>query len=81
MEDSRTKVWHTIIFIKCLDIVFLLIIYSYIQYLELCSRIVRSCMKEPHRSTALKRAQQGLKYAKWAEGKQGELSMTVVNFA
>lgn len=57
---------------------------SYLQYLEFCSRIVRHSLKEPHRSAAIKRGEQGLKYAKWANGKQGENSkiplLTLTNY-
>ena len=46
----------------------------YIQYLEMCSRVVRYALKEPHRSVAIKRGEQGLKSAKWSDGKQGDIS-------
>lgn len=40
----------------------------------MCSRILRHSLKEPHRAAAIKRGEQGLKFAKWSEGKQGEVS-------
>lgn len=46
----------------------------YLQYLELCSRIVRYSLKEPLRAVAIKRGELGLKSAKWTSGKQGEVS-------
>lgn len=43
---------------------------SYLQYLELCSRVVRHSLKEEFRAAAIKRGEQGLKYGTWSEGKQ-----------
>lgn len=65
LEECRiiVKLTHLIIFA-----------YSYLQYLELCSRIVRSCLKEEFKAAAVKRGEEGLKFAKWSEGKQGESS-------
>lgn len=40
----------------------------------MCSKLVRYSLKEPHRSIAIKRGEQGLKSARWSEGKQGEVS-------
>jgi len=39
----------------------------------MCSKMVRSVLKEPHRSLAIKLGQQGLKYSRWKDGKQGPL--------
>lgn len=44
----------------------------------MCSRIVRHSLKEPHRALAIKRGEQGLKAARWAQGKQGEVSKRVL---
>jgi len=48
----------------------ILIIVRYLQYLELCSRIVRHSLKEEFRAAAIKRGEQGLKYGIWNNGKQ-----------
>lgn len=47
---------------------------SYLNYLDLCSRIVRASLKEEFRAAAAKRAEHGLKFALWSNGKQLELS-------
>ncbi|KAL1915222.1 uncharacterized protein VTP21DRAFT_7498 [Calcarisporiella thermophila] len=46
---------------------------SYLQYLQICSRAVRSALKEEPRLIAQRRDQQGLKFAIWENGKQGEV--------
>lgn len=43
----------------------------------MCSRVVRSCLKEPYRAAAIKRGEQGLKFSRWSEGKQGDVSITL----
>jgi hypothetical protein len=43
----------------------------------MCSRIVRSSLKEPFKTTAIKRGEMGLKQSKWKEGKQGEMSTLI----
>lgn len=50
----------------------------YLQYIEMCSRVVRHSLKEPHRALAIKRGEQGLKFAKWNEGKQGVVGNIVI---
>lgn len=47
---------------------------SYLHYLDLCSRIVRASLKPEFKAAAMKRAEEGLKFAKWSGGKQSELS-------
>ena len=47
--------------------------FSYLQYVQICARTVRNALKEEQRLIAQKRDEQGLKYAKWEGGKQGEL--------
>ncbi len=47
--------------------------YSYLRYLDLCSRALRSCLKPELAATAVKRGESILKYAIWDNGKQGEL--------
>lgn len=47
---------------------------SYVQYLEMCSRIVRHSLKEEFKAAAIKRGEVGLKKASWEKGKQGEYS-------
>ncbi|KAK9767600.1 hypothetical protein K7432_002486 [Basidiobolus ranarum] len=46
---------------------------SYVQYSQICAKAVRNALKTEQRLVAQKRDEQGLKYAKWANGKQGEL--------
>lgn len=58
----------------------LLLTSSFVQYVEMCSRLLRSCMKEPHRSAAMKTAEQAIKVSKWANGKQGPLGMSMAWF-
>ncbi|KAF9932752.1 hypothetical protein FBU30_007402 [Linnemannia zychae] len=52
---------------------------SYLQYAQVCARAVRNSLKEEARVVAVRRDEQGLKYAKWEAGKQGELKNTVGN--
>ncbi|KAF9550918.1 hypothetical protein EC957_011465 [Mortierella hygrophila] len=54
-------------------------ILSYLQYAQVCARAVRNSLKEEARVVAIRRDEQGLKYAKWEAGKQGELKNTVGN--
>jgi hypothetical protein len=49
----------------------------YLQYLELCSRVVRHSLKEEFRAAAIKRGEQGLKYGAWSNGKQAPNSILV----
>jgi F-type H+-transporting ATPase subunit epsilon len=46
---------------------------SYLQYSQICARTVRNALKEEARVVATRRDQQGLKFAKWEAGKQGDL--------
>ncbi|CAG8459282.1 7351_t:CDS:2 [Ambispora gerdemannii] len=46
---------------------------SYLQYTQICARAVRNALKEEQRVLAQRRDEQGLKYAKWETGKQGEV--------
>ncbi|KAF9431265.1 Dolichyl-diphosphooligosaccharide-protein glycosyltransferase subunit dad1 [Podila epigama] len=50
---------------------------SYLQYAQVCARAVRNSLKEEARVVAVRRDEQGLKYAKWEAGKQGDLKNTV----
>lgn len=50
---------------------------SYVEYLEMCSRIVRHALKDEFRAAAIKRSEVGLKKARWSNGKQGEFSTLV----
>ncbi|CDW53077.1 ATP-synt Eps domain containing protein [Trichuris trichiura] len=43
---------------------------NYIRYSEIAGKIVRSCLKEPLRSEALKREGTTVKFARWKDGKQ-----------
>ncbi|KAF9956408.1 ubiquinol-cytochrome c reductase core subunit 1 [Mortierella alpina] len=47
--------------------------FSYLQYAQVCARAVRHALKEDARANAVRRDEQGLKFAKWENGKQGEL--------
>lgn len=53
----------------------LCILNSYYVYLDACAKIVRSCLKDEFRSSAVKLSEVGLKASKWASGKQGEYSI------
>ncbi|CAG8450009.1 3270_t:CDS:2 [Ambispora leptoticha] len=46
---------------------------SYLQYAQICARAVRNALKEEQRVIAQRRDEQGLKFAKWEAGKQGEV--------
>ena len=48
--------------------------FSYLHYLDLCSRIVRASLKPEYKAAAMKRGELGLKFAKLTEGKQRDLS-------
>ncbi|KAF9198364.1 Dolichyl-diphosphooligosaccharide-protein glycosyltransferase subunit dad1 [Haplosporangium sp. Z 27] len=52
---------------------------SYLQYAQIAARAVRNSLKEDARAVAVRRDEQGLKFAKWEAGKQGELKNTVGN--
>ncbi|KAI3891174.1 hypothetical protein MKW98_007479 [Papaver atlanticum] len=42
---------------------------TYITYSNICARLVRNCLKEPHRSEALAREKVHFTVSKWGEGK------------
>ncbi|KAK9712945.1 hypothetical protein K7432_006809 [Basidiobolus ranarum] len=46
---------------------------SYLQYSQICASAVRNALKSEQRLVAQKREEQGLKFSKWANGKQGDL--------
>ncbi|CAI2194114.1 13488_t:CDS:2, partial [Funneliformis geosporum] len=46
---------------------------SYLKYTQICARAVRNALKEEQRLIAQRRDEQGIKFAKWESGKQGEL--------
>lgn len=46
--------------------------------MDLCSRIVRASLKPEFKAAAMKRAEMGLKFAKWSGGKQTELSILLI---
>ena len=64
--------------IKIISIILPDLSFSYLHYLDLCSRIVRASLKAEFKAAAMKRAEQGLKFAKWSEGKQSELSTFLI---
>ncbi|KAF9166989.1 hypothetical protein DFQ27_005868 [Actinomortierella ambigua] len=51
--------------------------YSYLQYAQICARTLRHSLKEDAKAIAIKRDAQGIKFAQWEAGKQGELKATV----
>ncbi|KAF9585084.1 hypothetical protein BGW38_003948 [Lunasporangiospora selenospora] len=51
--------------------------FTYLQYVQVAARAVRNSLKEEARVVAVRRDQQGLKFAKWEAGKQGELKNTL----
>ncbi|KAG0265776.1 hypothetical protein BG011_004130 [Mortierella polycephala] len=51
-------------------------VHLYLQYAQVCARTVRSALKEDARVIAVRRDEQGLKFAKWEAGKQGEVKNT-----
>ncbi|KAF9918617.1 hypothetical protein BX616_007355 [Lobosporangium transversale] len=53
--------------------------FTYLQYAQVCARAVRNALKEEARVIAVRREEQGLKYAKWEAGKQGDLKNTIGN--
>ncbi|KAF9359040.1 hypothetical protein BGX26_000291 [Mortierella sp. AD094] len=53
--------------------------FTYLQYAQVCARAVRNSLKEEARVVAIRRDEQGLKFAKWEAGKQGDLKNTVGN--
>ncbi|KAF9319466.1 hypothetical protein BG000_003573 [Podila horticola] len=51
--------------------------FTYLQYAQVCARAVRNSLKEEARIVAVRRDEQGLKYAKWEAGKQGDVKNTL----
>ncbi|KAI9203676.1 mitochondrial ATP synthase epsilon chain-domain-containing protein [Polychytrium aggregatum] len=45
---------------------------SYLQYVSIASRTLRSVLKAEPKAAAIKRQDQIAKYAQWSAGKQGE---------
>jgi len=45
---------------------------TYLKYTQICARAVRNALKEEQRLIAQRRDEQGIKYAKWENGKQGD---------
>ncbi|RIA97985.1 mitochondrial ATP synthase epsilon chain-domain-containing protein [Glomus cerebriforme] len=48
---------------------------TYLKYTQICARAVRNALKEEERLIAQKRDEQGIKFAKWENGKQGDLKL------
>ncbi|KAK4122569.1 hypothetical protein N657DRAFT_646277 [Parathielavia appendiculata] len=46
---------------------------TYNRYLAVAARVVRRSLKEEKRIAAERRGQQDLRFAKWSNGKQGEI--------
>jgi F-type H+-transporting ATPase subunit epsilon len=57
---------------KRLNFAALFHVFSYLQYVSICSRALRNSLKEEARVIAQRRDENVLKYAKWENGKQGE---------
>ncbi|KAG6466126.1 hypothetical protein ZIOFF_076077 [Zingiber officinale] len=51
---------------------------TYISYSNICASLVRSCLKEPHRSTAAAREKVHFAISKWANGKPESPTTTEV---
>lgn len=51
-----------------------LIVTSYLRYLEICSKTLRSCVKADLQAAAERRSESTLKFANWENGKQGDIS-------
>ncbi|KAI8800339.1 mitochondrial ATP synthase epsilon chain-domain-containing protein [Cladochytrium replicatum] len=47
--------------------------FSYLKYVQVASRALRSVLKDEAKIQALKREETVLKVSRWANGKQGEL--------
>ncbi|PVH94584.1 hypothetical protein DM02DRAFT_602267 [Periconia macrospinosa] len=55
---------------------------SYNRYISVASRVVRRSLKEEKRIAAEKRGESDLRFAKWENGKQGEVkNLTDANAA
>ncbi|KNE58487.1 hypothetical protein AMAG_04058 [Allomyces macrogynus ATCC 38327] len=50
---------------------------TYLQYVNIAARATRQALKADLKVVALRREEQTLKVAKWAQGKQGELKEVV----
>ncbi|KAI8976864.1 mitochondrial ATP synthase epsilon chain-domain-containing protein [Pilobolus umbonatus] len=50
---------------------------SYLQYANICARAVRNSLKDEFRAAALRRNNNGLKFAKWESGVQKEQKFVV----
>ncbi|KAK0572772.1 hypothetical protein LWI29_036991 [Acer saccharum] len=48
---------------------------TYINYANLCAKMVRNCLKEPHKSEAISREKVHYSISKWADGKQEKPSV------
>ncbi|CAG8518172.1 3142_t:CDS:2 [Diversispora eburnea] len=53
---------------------------SYLKYTQICARAVRNSLKDDLRLIAQRRDEQGLKFAKWEAGKQGEFVCIALKF-
>ncbi|KAG6509911.1 hypothetical protein ZIOFF_027918 [Zingiber officinale] len=58
---------------------------TYISYSNICASLVRSCLKEPHRSNAANREKVHFAISKWSNGKpespsESPLSLLMYNF-
>ncbi|KAK2646427.1 hypothetical protein Ddye_021622 [Dipteronia dyeriana] len=42
---------------------------TYVNYSSLCAKMVRNCLKEPHKSEAISREKVHYSISKWTDGK------------
>ncbi|KAG2174619.1 hypothetical protein INT44_006883, partial [Umbelopsis vinacea] len=52
-------------------------LHSYLKYAQICARAVRNSLKDDVRIAAQRRDANGLKVAKWENGKAGEQKFIV----
>jgi hypothetical protein len=55
------------------------LLYRFLEYIEICSKAVRNCMKDEFKNAAQKRNQVFLKVADWQQGIQGETKIIQEN--
>ena len=55
------------------------LLYRFLEYIEICSKVVRNSMKDEFKSAAQKRNQVFLKVADWQQGIQGEIKIIQEN--
>jgi F-type H+-transporting ATPase subunit epsilon len=56
-------------------------LHSYLKYAQICARAVRNSLKDDVRTAAQRRDANGLKVAKWENGKAGEQVCRYLNIS